>query len=427
MRILLLGAYGLIGSEIARSLIADNHIVFGLGRNITKGLALVPQVKWQQADIAKLLTPQAWLPFLQDIEVIINASGALQSGLQDNLQNLQYLSMCALITAAQQTGGVSFIQISAPGAVPEATSEFLRTKALADKVLRVSQLNWLIFKPGLVLGPNTYGGTTLLRMLTALPLGVPLCAAQSQVQTVALDDVAKAIALSLHRSEVWCKEYDLVETQSHSLQEIVMHLRSWLGGSPCKSLYTMPAAVCYLVSRAADILGYFGWRSPLRSTSFKVLTDGVHGNVAAWEQASGLKLKSLTETLRDLPSTQQERLFAKIALLFPIGVFILVLFWFYSGLIGVVSLDEAARHLNSPYAKNIVIICSIIDLCIAGLLAFRGSFKLGIIASLIMATGYLVGGSLVTPDLWLDPLGPLAKILPVIMLTLMVRASLQER
>ena len=40
---------------------------------------------------------------------------------------------------------------------------------------------------------------------------------------------------------------------------------------------------------------------------------------------------------------------------------------------------------------------------------------------------YLSLGTLVTPALWLDPLGPLAKILPALMLSLITWVLLEER
>jgi hypothetical protein len=44
-----------------------------------------------------------------------------------------------------------------------------------------------------------------------------------------------------------------------------------------------------------------------------------------------------------------------------------------------------------------------------------------------VSLAYLGGGTLIEPALWLDPLGPLVKVLPSIMLTLAALAMLEER
>jgi hypothetical protein len=44
-----------------------------------------------------------------------------------------------------------------------------------------------------------------------------------------------------------------------------------------------------------------------------------------------------------------------------------------------------------------------------------------------MTLVYLAAGSMVTPALWLDPLGPFVKVLPAMMLALVTMAVLEER
>jgi hypothetical protein len=46
---------------------------------------------------------------------------------------------------------------------------------------------------------------------------------------------------------------------------------------------------------------------------------------------------------------------------------------------------------------------------------------------LLVTAGYLIGASLVRPDLWLDPLGPLVKSIPAAFLALAALATLDER
>ena len=40
---------------------------------------------------------------------------------------------------------------------------------------------------------------------------------------------------------------------------------------------------------------------------------------------------------------------------------------------------------------------------------------------------YLLGASLLTPQLWLDPLGPLVKVLPGLVLAVVARITLETR
>jgi hypothetical protein len=44
-----------------------------------------------------------------------------------------------------------------------------------------------------------------------------------------------------------------------------------------------------------------------------------------------------------------------------------------------------------------------------------------------VSLAYLAGGTVLEPSLWLDPLGPMVKVLPSILLTLATLATLEER
>jgi hypothetical protein len=46
---------------------------------------------------------------------------------------------------------------------------------------------------------------------------------------------------------------------------------------------------------------------------------------------------------------------------------------------------------------------------------------------MVLSVAYLMGGTLFAPALWLDPLGPLVKVLPSIVLTLIVWLGVEPR
>lgn len=432
MRVLVLGGYGLIGLEIVRRLQVDGFSVTGLGRSAAKGRRVAPDIHWIGADIAQLVTPDGWRPHLAGIDAVVNASGALQDGARDNLAAVQDEAIRALIVACAQAHVARFIQISAPGATAVASTAFLRTKAVADDALRTSALRWTILKPGLVISANAYGGTALVRMLAAFPLVQPLVLGDARVKTVAAEDVADAVAFALaHDQATARRDFDLVERQDHSLREVVGAFRAWLGFPAARAQIALPRFIGDVVATIADVAGWLGWRSPLRSTALRVLSEGIAGDGGAWESVRGRPLKSLEETLRSLASTSQERIFARATLVFPVLVATFAAFWIASGLIGFWRAEEAARVLDgatSPgMAMTLVLGGGILDILIGAGALVRRFTRGAAIASIVVASAYLVSGSMLTPHLWADPLGPLVKVFPAMALALAVAALAQER
>src|SRR6185436_19870528 len=207
---------GLIGAEVVRRLRADGVNVVGFGRSVAKGRRLFPEMDWRAGDLRTLTTADDWAPLLASIDAVVNASGALQDGAKDTLALSHDQSIRSCIDACVRAGVRKFVQISAPGAVADATTAFMRTKANADAALRASGLNWTILKPGLVISAYAYGGTALIRMLAAFPWVQPLTSSQARLQTVAAGDVAEAVALALTTERMARLDVDLVEGQSHT-------------------------------------------------------------------------------------------------------------------------------------------------------------------------------------------------------------------
>jgi uncharacterized protein YbjT (DUF2867 family) len=433
MRILVLGAYGLIGSHATSRLLAAGHHVVGLGRDTTRASVRIPDVQWIAADLSRLTDEASWGPSLDDAspDAIVNCAGILQDGLADDVARVQSAAMQALFQACASRRIQTFVQVSAPRANPDADTAFMRTKGEADAALRRSTLDWTILRPGLVLSPEAYGGSSLLRALAACPVIQPLAHPNAKIQTVSVEDVSEAVCKVIAGEVATRQVYDLVETTPHDLRDIVGKMRTWLG-FPQARILPMPAIVAKLAAAAADALGWLGWRSPMRSTAFAEVAAGVTGDASAWIVQTGRPLRTLDETLRTMPATVQERWFARAFLLKPLVIGILSLFWCATGLIALLNQQPAIeiltqRGITDQVASAIVLGGAIADLALGLAILVKRTARGAAIGMIALTAGYLIGGTIIAPDLWLDPLGALVKPIPAMVLALVAIAMLEDR
>jgi uncharacterized protein YbjT (DUF2867 family) len=431
MIVLIVGAYGLIGSGVAQRLELDGHTIIGLGRDVGTGKRVLPAIKWLSADLRSLTEEAAWQPLLKDVDAVVNCSGALQDGPEDDLEAVHHYAVAALAQACA-SANVKLVQISAVGAQADATTPFLASKARGDAAIQTAAINYHIFRPGLVLARHSYGGTTMLRMLAAFPLIQPIAVPDAKVQTVALDDVAEAVSAALAGNIPQGFVGDLVESETHSLKDVVAFTRQWLGFAPASREIPLPSFLVRAMSKVADGLGRLGWRSPLRSTAVKVLADGVTGLPTNLSEYGMHPVRSLSQTLASMPVRTEDRLFARMMLLTPIIIATLVAFWFLSGVFGMLRVKEAARVLEDvgwPHALAVasVVFWAIVDIGIAVGLAYRPYAKTACWCAIAVSLFYLAASTLFVPHLWLDPLGPMVKVLPSIALALVARIALETR
>lgn len=433
LRVLVLGAYGLIGGAVTDRMVAAGHRVTGLGRHVAAAGRARPHVTWVAADIARLTRPADWAPLIAGMDVVVNCAGALQDGPRDDVRAVQETAMLALWQACAAAGTRRVVQVSAAGATAEAPTLFMRSKAAADAALAGSGLDWVVLRPGLVWAPTAYGGTALLRALAAWPgmLPLPLPLADARVQTIAVEDVADAVLAAAEGRIAACGAYDLVEAESHSLASLLAALRGWTGRGRLR-IWPAPAALARLTATGCDLLGRLGWRAPLRSTALAEISRGVRGDPGPWASVGGPSIAPLAEVLHRHPATAQDRWFGRLWLLRPLLIAGLALFWLASGAIALARPTEATTVLTAggmaeTPALALVLGGAVLDLALGALVLVRRTMPAAALGMLAVSAGYLLGGSLLAPHLWADPLGPLVKVLPAMLPAVTLLALAEDR
>jgi len=431
MRVLVLGGNGLIGSYVVARLHTDGHDIVALGRNLDAARRSMPWARWVRGDLRKMRTPDAWTSVVEGVDAVVNCAGALQDSPQDDLAAVHVEAAAALYAACEPAGVRRVVLISAAGVAPGRATRFNDTKLDGEAALRRTGLEWLILRPGLVLAPAAYGGTALLRGLAGAPGVVALAYLASPVQVVSIDDVTEAVAGALLPTTRTGQALDLVSPEVTSLQQIIVALRAWLGLKPAP-IIAAPDWLAGIAGHVADGLAVLGWRSPMRTTSIAQLAAGVTGDPGPAKAALGLEPRTLDGLLAGWPSGVQERWFARLYFIKPAALITLAAYWTASGLISLtVGFTAAVRALSPqlPHTVSVTLVIggSIIDLAIGAGIAVRRTSMLALQGALLVSAAYLAAGSILRPDLWSDPFGPLLKILPTALLAIVALAITEDR
>ncbi|WP_026310225.1 SDR family oxidoreductase [Neomegalonema perideroedes] len=433
-RAVVLGAYGLIGAACLRALREAGFSVTGVGRSEAAARRADPlgaqAGSWVFLDIAKTSAAR-WREVLAEADVAVNAAGALQDGARDDLTAIHETAVGEILKALEGTR-TRFIQISAAGVSETAPTEFFRSKARGDRLVAGSGADWVILRPTLVIGAQAYGGTALLRAAAAFPLGYPRVLPEARIQTVWVEDLAQAMVQAA-RGEipVWTIA-EITEPEARSFAETTRIFRRWLGLPDWRRELPVPRPLLRLASRGADLLGWLGWRSPLRRNALLSLEQGVTGSPQAWEKAGGAPCRSLEATLARMPATLQEVWFARLYGLFPVVVGVLAGFWIFSGAMGILSFGAArevltSRGMGAGWAGLAVGAGSLADLALGLAILRRPWARAACFGMIAVSLAYLLGATLFAPGLWADPLGPLTKVFPSMILALIAAALLEER
>jgi uncharacterized protein YbjT (DUF2867 family) len=329
MRVLVTGATGLIGGAIVARLIELGHGVVAVARRTNRATRSMPAAQWLALDIAAMTKVQDWLPCLAGVEAVVNCAGVLQDSPRDSTRGVHVEGIGALFAACERLGLRRVVHISAIGVDRQTPTEFSRTKLEADRALIERDLDWVILRPSVVLGPAAYGGSALFRGLAALPI-LPVIPDAGPLQIVQLDDIVATILFFLAPGAPSRVSLNLAGPEALSFTDVVRHYRRWLGW-PEPRLLLVPGAIAALFFRLGDVAGWLGWRPPLRSTARHEIRRGAVGDPRAWTELTGIVPRSFSAALASRPASVQERWFAGLYLLKPVVFIVLSLFWIATG------------------------------------------------------------------------------------------------
>ncbi|MDF0597185.1 DoxX-like family protein [Psychromarinibacter halotolerans] len=415
-RILLLGADGFIGRHIAAALRDAGFFPLCVARRTS---ALAAQgFEVLRADMTDPATHEMgfWRPYLSEAEGVVNAAGLLDAS-EAAFEAVHVLAPRAIYDGL--TKDAQIVLISAIGI--EADTPFGRWRRASEALLDKAPCPSTILRPGLVMGETSYGGTSLLRAMAAMPLATPVVGDGTQrVNPMHAADLAALVVRALQGPPDGLLEVG--GSESLSLADLTARLRGWMGQPPVPVL-RMPLPLARGVGRIGSLLTL----GPISAVAVDQLAHGIESRPPPEGRTRGA-----SEFLAARPAGTQDLWHARLFLLKPGVRLVLALMWLMSGVLGLflptaTVLGSVDTALPDMAALVLGRLGGLVDVGIAiGLLA---AWRLRLLAwvQLTVVVGYTLGLSVLDPSLWLDPFGALLKNLPILLLILVHRVLEEER
>lgn len=309
--VMVTGATGFVGRRIVRELLVRGMTPVCLVRSPDKLLRQHPHVSPDRLStvVGSVSDPDALREAASRSQAAIHLVGIIIARRlkAQTFARVHTQGTRNVVDAARDAGIKRFVHMSALGARAGAVSAYHQTKWTAEEYVRESGLDWTVFQPSLIHGPDG----ELMRLLKRFVCGwtppvIPYFGSGlAKLQPISVKDVAHCFAESLSRTETIGRTYPLGGPKTYSWIELYNTCRALMPGAKSwKPLVSQPVPVAKLIAAVsaapmavaellAPSIGMFRFDAGQVQMSQE---DSVCDHTIA-EQAFGVRMRSFEDEL----------------------------------------------------------------------------------------------------------------------------------
>jgi len=190
---------------------------------------------------------------------------------------------------AHLSGAARFVQISAIGADPHSPSAYGRSKARGEQAVLAHRPDAVILRPSIIFGQGDHFFTRFVGMARLAPI-MPVYAGDTRFQPVHVDDVGRAVAVTLTRDDLAGRSFELGGPEIRTMRELMAWVME-LAGRKVR-LLDVPDRIAMIQAAVMERLpGQMLTRDQMKMLS---IDNVVHAGAASFD-ALGLVPAKMTE------------------------------------------------------------------------------------------------------------------------------------
>ncbi|MEX0877285.1 MAG: NAD-dependent epimerase/dehydratase family protein [Candidatus Spechtbacterales bacterium] len=272
-KVLILGGTGFLGYHVIRAFSESGFELGVMLHNKTDDLSIpYDGYKTFTGDIAKPASIERVINEFRP-DIIIHLVGIMREKPPQKTYKKLHVEGTQNIVEAVKKAGIpdeKIIYVSALGADLNGSTEYYRTKAQAEEIIKNSGLVYAIFRPAIIFGWRAHFTNRLRFYARILPF-IPVISKNTfKLEPVAADTVADVIVQAANGAGN-NKTYNVVGPEFLTARELTERLREKMGS--VKPIVRIPI----FIARIATMLGSLGLPTPVTKPELVMLLSGDEG------------------------------------------------------------------------------------------------------------------------------------------------------
>ncbi len=292
MDIFMTGGSGFVGRALCRQLVARGHKLRCLVR--TGSEPRLTRSERIEAVTGELLDPEQLIPLIEGADAVIHLIGIIREfpSKKITFARLHHQATRSVVSATEGAGVKRFLHMSANGTRRNAQSDYHKSKWLAEEAVRQSTLNWTIFRPSLIYGPEDRFINLIASLIRKLPVVPVVGDGQYQMQPVPVSAIAQGFTSALDNNETFKKIYHCGGADCLSYNQLLELVGATLGKTRVRKLPQPLVLMRPLVALLQHLPSF-----PMTSDQLQMLLEGNCCDSTEWLHDLNLESASFQKGL----------------------------------------------------------------------------------------------------------------------------------
>lgn len=288
--ILVTGGTGFVGSHLMKRLSSERIQT----RCLVRKTSDVEKLKELGIEVAygDVLDKDSLKKAVEDVETVIHLVGIIVEKKGASFEIIHTQGTKNLVEVSKAAGVQRFIYISALGARENARSRYHKTKWEAERAVISSGIEYVIFRPSIMIGEGGEFITMLSRIVRWAPI-IPIIDGESKVQPIYVENTVDCIIKSLTDPNTTNRIFEIAGPDQITYKELFLTLMEVLEID--KPTFQIPVTFMW---PAAYIFEGIMEKPPITTQQLTMLQEDNICDIREMQELFNLKLVPLKEALK---------------------------------------------------------------------------------------------------------------------------------
>lgn len=314
-RVFVTGGTGFVGRYVVRELVARGHKPVCLVRDVSKFRSVFPELPTDRYELVpgELFDDEALAKGIGGAEAVIHLVGIIVEDAMSGqtFERVHFEGAKRVIDATIAAGVKRYVHMSALGTRANAISEYHKTKWAAETYLRDTDLDYTIFRPSIVHGPDgefmqmmkTFVCDAAVPAFGFLPSPFPVIPyfgdGENKLQPVSVRDVSHCFVAALSMPATIGKAYDLGGPEPYSWKQLYRTAKELIpGAKQWKPMVSTPVPVAKLLARTMMKLPVLPKQLRFNVGQVQMSQEDSVCDINPVEETFGIQLRDFREELK---------------------------------------------------------------------------------------------------------------------------------